>query len=248
MVPSRRPTPPPARPIPDESDSECIGEPLAPVGVAGSAAVDPAAEGRRVERMPVLGEQSQELDLSQPAVFVRLQSLFRETLPHRLTIEQLPTISQEPCAVTDEMPAYPFPMTEDSDGEDKYERRRNHTVPIGKWWCDLVRDTLRSRGVTQAEMSRDLGIGEDRITNCLNRKTPSFDIVVAISKYLKLAFPVVVARSNSEALAIEKARQDFINDAKRAALEAELDTGDRTRPAPRNGDVPKRRPRTGSRP
>jgi transcriptional regulator with XRE-family HTH domain len=90
---------------------------------------------------------------------------------------------------------------------------RGRTIPIyGKeyeWWTQAVRRQLKVAGIDQVELAEKLGVAPSDVSRCINRKKPTYDLLLAISDELKVAYPVILPTSEEEALALATEKRAF---------------------------------------
>lgn len=95
--------------------------------------------------------------------------------------------------------------------DDPDERPR--TVPIFgdeyAWWTLAVRRQLKAAGINQEELADKLDVHPSLVSRCINRKVPTYDLLLAISDELKVAYPVILPTSEEEALALATEKRAF---------------------------------------
>lgn len=110
-----------------------------------------------------------------------------------------------------------------AEKDDDAEKRR-HTIPIYgsefEWWTAAVRRQLEVMGIDQKELSERLGIDTGSVSRCINRKKPTFELLILISDFLKVAYPVVLPESEEEALALAKEKRLHKREAKAHKIKA----------------------------
>lgn len=83
---------------------------------------------------------------------------------------------------------------------------RGHTMPIYgpeySWWTEACERQLKVVGVNRKELAALLGVHPSLITRCINRETPTYELIIGISDHLKVAYPVLFPESEAEALAL----------------------------------------------
>lgn len=88
---------------------------------------------------------------------------------------------------------------------------RPRTVPIWgdeyDWWSLAVKRQLKAVGWTQEDLANSLGIHPSLVSRCITRKVPTYDLLLAISDELKVAYPVILPESEGEALRLAEEKR-----------------------------------------
>lgn len=113
-------------------------------------------------------------------------------------------------------------------------------MPCPEWWLKAARAKLAERGMTKRELSKRLIADGDLITEimvirCLHdeesKRVTTLEAVEAISDFLVIPHPVVIARNQAEALALHGTVAMFqvdVDQVKIAAGVPEADLSDHT--------------------
>lgn len=98
------------------------------------------------------------------------------------------------------------------ENSDEAERRRC-TIPIWgdeyEWWTDAVRRQLDVKGLDQKQLADRLGLDAGAVSRCINRKKPLYEILIAISDELAVAYPVILPISEEQAIHLAKEKRLF---------------------------------------
>lgn len=102
------------------------------------------------------------------------------------------------------------------------KKKRRRTIPIWgeeyEWWTDAVERQLDPKGMDQKDLAKALGVHPSVISRCVNRKSAVYEVVIAISDYLVISYPVILPTSEAEAAALSKAKRLFKRDVQAAQI------------------------------
>lgn len=108
---------------------------------------------------------------------------------------------------------------------DKKSTRRRHPIPLYDeryaWWTAAVERQLDAIGINQKQLAKAIDESESDVSRCINRKRTTYELLIIISDYLKIAYPVVLPESEEQALEIAKAKRLY----KRVAEASEIKAG-----------------------
>lgn len=94
---------------------------------------------------------------------------------------------------------------------DEDPKARRHPIPLYddryEWWTDAVRRQLKVFGYNQKQLAADLDETESDVSRCINRETPTFELLIKISDFLKIAYPVVLLESEEQAVEVAKEKR-----------------------------------------
>lgn len=90
---------------------------------------------------------------------------------------------------------------------------RPRTIPIfGEeyaWWTNAVKRQLTVVGMNQQELAEKLEVDPGMVSKCINRKVPTYDLLIAISDELKVAYPVILPESEGEAIRLAQEKRIY---------------------------------------
>lgn len=108
---------------------------------------------------------------------------------------------------------------------DEDPKTRRHPIPLYDdrydWWTQAVRRQLGVVGIDQRRLALELGATEAAVSRCINRDTPTYELLIQISDFLKVAYPVVLPESEEQAIEIAKEKRL----SKRVAKAGEIKAG-----------------------
>lgn len=76
--------------------------------------------------------------------------------------------------------------------------KRFRSVPCPPWWIDRVKAELAKRKMTKRALAEAVGVSEFKVHRCLTGQITTYELIVAISKYLDIQAPVAIAENEGD--------------------------------------------------